>query len=315
MLIFLFLISILPFAKMKIFAKRKKKDVTKTVDTTATTSTPRTNFSSDPVVEELLLKDPSEWNSKQKRMVKRYQKRKAQEDKSNEDENASIIDDKYKEENHQAQTNEGREEADTPKDRNNVDEISNDVEQLSNDAGNKEMSSESASSASIPTETDKVERSHEIWKQLEQLNSKMKRTLSRKLDREGLSALSEVQNEANRLLGNTEDKSGSTNIKREASLVEMESTGKSKKKRKKEVDWSTLPPEERLRREEQRRLQKEAAQRRARGEDSSGVYKHPLNSERRRANRRKPKWKNTFKIEERKNHNASGFLARRNQAY
>lgn len=62
--------------------------------------------------------------------------------------------------------------------------------------------------------------------------------------------------------------------------------------------WSHLPDEERKRREKQRQMQKEAAKRRAM--DSSDVTadmtsladkrkRHPLNSERRRANRRKPK--------------------------
>ena len=46
-----------------------------------------------------------------------------------------------------------------------------------------------------------------------------------------------------------------------------------------------MPPEERARREKQREMQKEAAERRASGEV---LTRHPLNSERRRANRRKP---------------------------
>lgn len=62
--------------------------------------------------------------------------------------------------------------------------------------------------------------------------------------------------------------------------------------------WSHLPDEERKRREKQRQMQKEAAKRRAMDasdaptEMSSMTDKrkrHPLNSERRRANRRKPK--------------------------
>ena len=82
-----------------------------------------------------------------------------------------------------------------------------------------------------------------------------------------------------------------------------------KKKRRKGgavVDLTKLSPEERMRREEQKRLQQEAAK--AREVDRAGIismsttatsgvstgkskqHKHPLNSERRRANRRKPKW-------------------------
>ncbi|GMH53561.1 hypothetical protein TrRE_jg5217, partial [Triparma retinervis] len=51
-----------------------------------------------------------------------------------------------------------------------------------------------------------------------------------------------------------------------------------------------IPPEERLRREKQREAQKAAAERRKK-ESSEGVsvsHAHPLNSERRRANKRKP---------------------------
>ena len=57
--------------------------------------------------------------------------------------------------------------------------------------------------------------------------------------------------------------------------------------------------------EEQRRKQKEAAQRRARGDKKDG-HRHPLNSERRRANRRKPKWKKDLKATN--EHNASGSV-------
>jgi hypothetical protein len=67
---------------------------------------------------------------------------------------------------------------------------------------------------------------------------------------------------------------------------------------KKKKNWSHLPDEERERREKQRQMQKEAAERRAMNSRAAGVgangiecnsKRHPLNSERRRANRRKPK--------------------------
>lgn len=63
-------------------------------------------------------------------------------------------------------------------------------------------------------------------------------------------------------------------------------------------DWCHLTPEERQRREEQRQMQKDAEERRKSLLESGNVenhprgkYKHPLNSERRRANRRKPSGK------------------------
>lgn len=312
--------------KMKIFAKRKKKDTAKKVE--ATTTGPRTTFSSDPVVEELLKLDPSEWNSKQKRMVKRYQQRKTQEEgddnqQSAEDNatNTVNVGDKAEDgtqnekENTPNASSSSSDSDNSDNDENDDQDKSDSLEISSNIAEKEEETAPESTKIPVESETEKVDPTHDIWKQLEQLNSKMKRTLSRKLDREGVSVLAEVQAEANRLLGKDEDKTSPAHKKRQAEQVVGESNGKSKKKRKKDVDWSSLPPEERLRREEQRRLQKEAAERRAKGEDSSGVYKHPLNSERRRANRRKPKWKNTFKIEEKKNHNASGFLARRHKPF
>ena len=105
-----------------------------------------------------------------------------------------------------------------------------------------------------------------------------------------------------------------------------ESPEKSKAKRVRrrkgaDVDWSSLPPDEFLRREEQRRKQKEAAERRASTDDSKNTnnnFRHPLNSERRRANRRKPKW-SSRRIESsginigKVDHNTSGYQARRDR--
>lgn len=69
-----------------------------------------------------------------------------------------------------------------------------------------------------------------------------------------------------------------------------EEARKSKKGKRQKSSEENLPVEERLRREEQRRLQKEAAEKRAQGLVHEQKHRHPLNSERRRANRRKPKW-------------------------
>eukprot|EP00559_Dactyliosolen_fragilissimus_P002336 CAMPEP_0184859820 /NCGR_PEP_ID=MMETSP0580-20130426/4803_1 /TAXON_ID=1118495 /ORGANISM="Dactyliosolen fragilissimus" /LENGTH=445 /DNA_ID=CAMNT_0027356663 /DNA_START=60 /DNA_END=1400 /DNA_ORIENTATION=+ len=92
------------------------------------------------------------------------------------------------------------------------------------------------------------------------------------------------------------------------------------KKSKKVKDLTHLPPEELQRREKQRQMQKEAAERRASGH-TSNAYKHPLNSERRRANRRKPGGKLakiiTIKKERKENtkelrqYNAGGYNVRK----
>eukprot|EP00980_Cylindrotheca_fusiformis_P006601 scaffold1390_cov138-Cylindrotheca_fusiformis.AAC.4 len=321
---------------MKIFAKRKRKESSE-----GTTRSPkeRTSFASDPIVEDLLRRDPSSWNSKEKRMVKRYQKRKEQagEDYDSKSEKAELgekvsekgsptaeasrdeegLSGQAAEELKKTETSHDDESDSSDSDSsdseksngNETDEIASEVEAVKN--GKRSANSEPA------TDCDKVDPSHEVFKILEQLNSKMKRTLSRKLDRQGVSALKEVQLEASRLLENTRDSSKKRGHDKVDSAADSDAKGNSKKKGRK-ADWSALPPEERLRRQEQRRLQEEAAERRRKGDgagDGAVGHKHPLNSERRRANRRKPKWKNTFKREEKKNHHASGFLVRREKSY
>jgi hypothetical protein len=169
----------------------------------------------------------------------------------------------------------------------------------------------------------KVGKDHEIWNVLEKLNSKQKRTLSRKLDRLGKVALEEVEQEANEIL----DKTIPIEVEPKRERTEAASTDKNpssetiepkKKKRKKAADWSSLPPEERLRREDQRRKQQEAAERRARGESIKPGHKRPLNSARRRANRRKPKWASKTPSgapdisDYKTDHHSSGFLHRKN---
>jgi hypothetical protein len=91
------------------------------------------------------------------------------------------------------------------------------------------------------------------------------------------------------------------------------------KKKAKLKDLSHLPPDERARREKQREMQQEAADRRAAGDV---LTRHPLNSERRRANRRKPgragtiaKMKKEFKEKQQSGnvsltHDSSGYTMR-----
>jgi hypothetical protein len=64
---------------MKIFAKRKRKTVDLEGPSTEAKNekavVDRVLFQSDKLVEELLKKDPTTWNAKERRMVKRYQDR------------------------------------------------------------------------------------------------------------------------------------------------------------------------------------------------------------------------------------------------
>merc|ERR1712166_1312520 len=169
-----------------------------------------------------------------------------------------------------------------------------------------------------------VNNDHEIWALLDKLNSKQKRTYSRQLKRLGRSVLDEVEKEVNKIL---DEMIIAENLKRDlteaASTDNKDATNETenstenleqkKKKRKKDIEWSKLTVEERFRREEQRKKQQEAAERRARGEAIEPGHKRPLNSERRRANRRKPKWisKPSSQDIEKFDHNSSGFSHRK----
>jgi hypothetical protein len=302
---------------MQIFAKRTKKKAAKAEG-------PRTVHKSDPVVEELLKKDPSEWNAKERRMVKRYRDRKetepSTEKESDENDKAEDTADKEiekptdtteKSDNEGSSSSSDDENKDDEKDDDSSD--SSDEDSVVQDAEEKdEKESSDLPQTSPPTteekatketpatennddvDDDKVPKEHEIWGVLDKLNSKQKRTLSRKLERLGKAVLDEVEEEANKIL----DEAMPIVVDSKRDQTEAASTGQKngengepkKKKRKKETDWSHLSAEERLRREEQRKKQQEAAERRARGEDITPGHKRPLNSARRRANRRKPKW-------------------------
>jgi len=333
---------------MKIFAKRTKKK--------AESSAPRTVNKSDPIVEQLLKKDPSEWNAKERRMVKRYRDRKVEEsndhtepstsetekieDSNEKAEETKEIDEKEKEEN-----DDDDDVDDDSSSSSSEDKESGSKEQIiQNDSDGDSSSDESENSNEIEvqhsttkkeeknetpvadksTEDDgKLGKDHEIWGVLDKLNSKHKRTLSRKLERMGKSALEEVEREANKILDETMPIAvDSKRDQAEASSTDKnsssEKTEPKKKKQKKGPDWSSLSTEERLRREDQRKKQQEAAEKRARGESIKPGHKRPLNSERRRANRRKPKWgaktpSSAPDISDyKKGHHSSGFLHRKN---
>jgi len=327
---------------MKIFAKRTKKK--------AESSAPRTVNKSDPIVEELLKTDPSEWNAKEKRMVMRYRKRKTAE--SNEKVDIASTSETEKIEDAEKEIEEPKEDTeqeesvvddDDSSSSENADEIIKEDENEEVDGGGNSSSdgaeysnkmkvdsstTEKEEKTEIPAadksaeEDGKVAKDHEIWTVLDKLNSKHKRTLSRKLDRIGKSALEAVEQEANKILDETmpivvdskrdQTQAASTDKNSSSNTIEPK-----KKKQKKGPDWSSLPPLERFRREDQRKKQQEAAERKARGEAIKPGHKVPLNSARRRANRRKPKWgsktptgapnNSSYK----QDHHSSGFLHRK----
>lgn len=286
---------------MRLFAKRKR-----TPD-----ENPKSRsevFQSDKLVVEILKKDPASWNSKERRMVKRYRLRNPEESSSkvveeslsNGEVENSIPDNTIEslepvpvgkevassdESSNSGDSSEGKDEDD--------DASSIQSEREEKDAG------DNAKSANAKT-TLKADNP-ELRELLEKINSKQRRKFTRMMDRGEMSP-EEVKKQALELLGESA-----------SPQVEEEELPKSKRRRRKAVDWSTLPPEERLRREEQRRKQKEATERREKNHSSS--HRHPLNSERRRANRRKPKFakKEVYYsgVATGNDHNLSGFHMRK----
>ena len=241
---------------MKIFGKRKRKSAsTDEADKSATE--PRTSFASDPVVEDLLKMDPSQWNSKQKRMIKRYKERKSEGASSNqhpeetsEKETAVKIesaestaleateelveksidaDDKDPEKEASPSNQEDEKSGEDSNKSSNIsshsDGGSDDDESGGGDEGvpvkklkeeeNQEEDPKVESKADVgpPVDVEQpkkessdsgVSEEDDVWALLEKLNSKSKRTLSRKLKRDGQAVLEEVRDEARRILAGEE---------------------------------------------------------------------------------------------------------------
>lgn len=250
---------------MKLFGKRKRDGSTKPLETTDT--------SGDKVVEAILKKDPSTWNAKQRRLVKRFQNRR------DPDEPAVVPGEE--------------DESDIEE------EVGRTIERTVERKGENDTASTVLQSL------------------LAKLPSKQRRKLTRQLERDGKEA--EILEEVRKLLSLNNNPSeeeakapeeGDGDAGNETGpAIDPATQAKSDRSRKAAADWSELPAEERLRREEQRRLQNLAADKRAKGEIPTA--RHPLNSERRRANRRKPKWSPPTKKSTGNDHDSSGYLMRK----
>jgi len=308
---------------MKIFGKRKRPSASEDASKSVGDESPCFEAKSSNL--EVLKQDPSSWNAKQRRLVRRLQQRtslgniKKNFDKDSADGALGV--DCHSEVNEEMKESGVEQEI--------VQEVPS-TDRL-----------QSVIAESIPTiamqlntaeDNQQVSESPKILEDLvSQLSSKMRRKLMRQYERSGdLDAtLSEVRN----LLSSSTSSSGIDSKTNESAFektfavrsenVSSDPSPSSLKRRDKSVDWSSLPPEERLRREDQRRRQKEAAEQRlqmtALGVDAmkEKLFRHPLNSERRRANRRKPKHtshKGAFKEKESSlkgnEHDTSGFLMR-----
>jgi len=342
---------------MKIFAKRTRKQPSAD---SGGDGDDKKRFQSDAIVEEQLLKqDPSTWNAKQRRLVKRYQDRHRAPETATGITPSSSADEKQPPEA-DAKAVKNKEEDQAQKEEEKNDDDSSSEDHSSSDDDDDDDSSEPEKSDGKPNEfapsltqekDDKADRpvegappsstrasanepiettetkelketpaqnaaiDEELQSMLDKLNSKQRRKLMRSLERGG--DVKAVRAETRSLLGL--DKKEDTTTAKEADRVaasnkDGEPPKKKRRRNKKDVDLSKLPAEERLRREEQRRLQQEAAQARANGTAVVAPgKKHPLNSERRRANRRKPKWEprrnnNSMPSNE---HNSSGYHMRK----
>lgn len=330
---------------MKLFAKRTKVEVSpadaeKILQERQAAEEQATREAAEAAVQDLLQMDPAKLNAKQRRMVKRYKDRKPESIQNaqpvasqagGEQEDEVVAQDQEKMGQCEETESDAQNSNENDQDKANEIEIEDQVSGLTPPEGPEGEGKDAQNSNEIDQDkSNKIEKDvqaseltplegpegdeKEVKKLLEKLNSKHRRKLTRRLEREGSSALKEVYQEATTLLAETVDKldaekKAETKIQSDNTIKAKSEEKASGKKRKK--DWDSLPPEERLRREEQRRLQKEAAELRAKaGEISGSKQRHPLNSERRRANRRKPKWgKNSAGLV--KEHHSSGFHMRK----
>ncbi|KAL7467579.1 hypothetical protein ACHAXS_007818 [Conticribra weissflogii] len=290
-------------------------------------------------IEILLEMDPSKLNSKQRRLVRRHREREGAKDPCTvvaSDEATSI----------------GKDDVEVcakekPKsinyDNDGDDSGKKRVDSIKSNTPNKQ-NEKRTSNETQPSQGDKINAT-EILAKLEGLNSKDRRKFLRQLRRDnpedstdlsekGLIAAAEDEArriaEKNRLNVSKENSDADASKKRKAEDAEETDQGttsettttttpkKRSRRRKSNVNADDLSPEERQRREQQRKMQKEAAERRAAG--LVDPNRHPLNSERRRANRRKPgrgaliAMKKKEEMAERGRFNAVGYQMRRGGA-
>lgn len=295
---------------LKLFAKRTRKVVERNSSIAEAVENAEKEKETEKRLQELLQKDVKALNAKERRLVRRYHERRAEEKPEVEKsiESSSSFQDHEKGNENKSGKNGG----DIPKaelSAKNGFSTGNDAldqkveptveEKKISEGGKVDDNAVEKNSAKF----DKYEKKgfEDLEELLQKLNSKQKRKLTRELEqtgnvegiREKLHELLELKESEYAAPQDESNKKRSVSICDETTAL-LESAGKHplSKKRRKMVTGNDLSAEERLRREEQRRLQKEAAERRASGGDNpaGNSHRHPLNSERRRANRRKPKW-------------------------
>jgi hypothetical protein len=335
---------------MKIYAKRKRK-----LDNEEKADSVEKKYESDPIVLELLKQDPSTWNAKQRRLVKRYQER------WNADPQLPVT---VTGATSTIATTEGPvttsavgsvDEALQEQEINlqNVSEVIGTAEEQptsSTDPVGTAPQCHDGTDVVVSTfegEPLKVEQEtfidasksalcppidDDIKAILDQLNSKQRRKLVRQLERDGDMEMLRSESirvwEAEKIQSVTTLTPVTTAVTADDDDVSSPPLKKRRRQRKPVVEVSTLPPEERMRREEQRRMQQEAAAVAMTARTSTTTppqlssssssspapapaHQHPLNSERRRANRRKPKWEPKSFRKKPNEHDTSGYHMRK----
>jgi len=311
---------------LKLFAKRTRKVVEKNSSTEEAVENAEKDKETDKRLQELLEKDVKALNAKERRLVKRYHERRAEEkpkgEKSIESPSSfhgeksiespcSFHEHEKEKEYKRAQNGSDFPEAELSA-KDGVSAGSDALDQKIEPTAEETKISEGekvndgvVEKISVNFDTNERKGFQEFEELLQKLNSKQRRKLTRELEQTG--NVEGIRQKLHELLelkvSEYAAPQAESNKKRSVSTCDetttmMESAGKRhlSKKRRKMVNENDLSAEERLRREEQRRLQKEAAERRSAGGDDPASspagkrHRHPLNSERRRANRRKPKW-------------------------
>uniref|UniRef100_A0A7S2NYN5 Uncharacterized protein n=1 Tax=Leptocylindrus danicus TaxID=163516 RepID=A0A7S2NYN5_9STRA len=255
-------------------------------------------------IEQLQQMDPASLNSKQRRMLKRMMARKEQ-GKSNEEEEVltedvdggsgsqqharskeesssassakSAPDDNENATNDSSSSSEVIDNA-SPREGNSICEKDKEVQQIdTNDDSQK-------AGDNVVAKCNDAGLTEDQQKMLEGLNSKERRKMLRQFQREQR----EKQEQVAEVSSSSPCTSHDERKRKDCPGEEINDELPKSKKTKKMKDLSHLPAEERERREHQRQMQRLAAERRASGEGNNSKHSHPLNSERRRANRRKP---------------------------
>lgn len=230
----------------------------------------------NPDIEKLLSMDPSTLNSKQKRILRRYHEREglSQEKQKVQEQEIEQPQSSASEPSHSTQSqNEEKTETKIPTigiDKHSSTVNIEEVEEKLHGMNSKERRKFLRELALDDSEHSQMvlAKAQEIAKKIAEKNE-ANHTMSKENVKKQATQGSEKQSEKKDLITTTDGSTTST-----------------KKRKRKLVDLSHLPPEERERRERQRQMQEEARIRRENGEED--MSRHPLNSERRRANRRKP---------------------------